>query len=130
MWPINYDDPNKFHISLGIGIIVASYILMIISANWYTHDFERYEDRYNSSLYNMIIQPQNETYYQIKINELNERHNNRNWTFITLYGLGFFILILGYIPYVMEHKIKFWKEWKKIFKDIKKLRKRGKKLRK
>lgn len=31
MWPINYDDPNKLHMSIGIGLLVAAFLLGLVS---------------------------------------------------------------------------------------------------
>lgn len=29
MWPVNYDDINKFHLSVGVGLLVAGFLLFI-----------------------------------------------------------------------------------------------------
>ncbi|MBI2663279.1 hypothetical protein HYX15_01975 [Candidatus Woesearchaeota archaeon] len=98
MWPINYDDPNKFHISVGIGLIFAGFLLYLTTV-W--------------SIYNSIDklltedidvnQPLSEI-LDTKFEFLSMITNQISFIYKLIAYLGLFIFAIGYIPWVRGHK--------------------------
>ena len=43
MWPLNYEDLNRFHISLGVGLMVAAFLLHITNTNTTWSNIEKME---------------------------------------------------------------------------------------
>lgn len=114
MWPINYDDPRKLHMSIGIGLIVAAVILT------FTNTLQQID--YSNKLINnvredwMLIQQGNHTdrvegllYDQLKNfrNAQNEMLLIQNIRIINisilLYALGALSFSLGYFFYLKNY---------------------------
>ena len=116
MWPINYEDIDKLHMSIGAGLMVASFILLL-SSTWTT--LSHYEDYLDgiSPLIEKGIETQNGTiegdYIKLMVDlELRKRdivfgfnENNYKTSNRLLYiGIAFFLW--GYFPFWKKNRIR------------------------
>ncbi|MFH1182381.1 MAG: hypothetical protein V1702_05455 [Candidatus Woesearchaeota archaeon] len=108
MWPLNYEDLNKFHISLGAGLLVAAFIFYLTVFN---STYDKYID----------IQNKIDTMYQGNISAIpNERLSliTSQITFLQksfdadyaifwiLFVLGLIYFFVGYFQFIMSEKAK------------------------
>ncbi len=110
MWPLNYENLKKFHISVGTGLLVAAFLLLL-SNHWAMYD------RFDTLLApeDLMELALNENISSNSYNKLIEIENNRLLEKTELFGniiestlkvskglfyLGLIIFLIGYIPWV------------------------------
>jgi len=104
MWPINYDDPNKLHMSIGAGLLVAGFIFFLITMTYNWDNIERFEDKIEqeSCLYNVYLESENKTYFSGRLEVLEKEINLRMIISYMMMGAGILLFLIGYIRYIKE----------------------------
>ena len=96
MWPINYEDPNRLHMSIGIGLLVAGFLLILIITNNITEE----TDKFIEGLKNSSSEEEAKIYSDRWNNNLNSQERNRSIANIIM-SIGFIIFLIGYLPYLI-----------------------------
>jgi len=113
MWEINYENPYKLHMSIGLGLILAGFLLILtniitspdkvaVISEEYLKTIPLLKESSNSNITDNLAQTSL---------ELLKRHGEfiiDNSQFILKIGMtlvigGFFIFLLGYIPFIRKH---------------------------
>lgn len=116
MWSMNYDDPDKLHMSLGLGMMVAACLLLMTSL---LIAYDRVDDMSDDIFYQVLPLKSAETdslddettrnyleFLELKSVQSQSIITILNNTQLVGYGMmffGFVIFGLGYIPYIKKH---------------------------
>ncbi len=105
MWPVNYEDQNKFHMSIGIGLMVASFLLYTINNTLFMEnisDFETKIERNNSFYFQKTYD--GKYYFESKAKIISDVFGNNNNLSIVLLITGASFFMYGYIPFIKQFK--------------------------
>jgi len=110
MWPLNYEDLNRFHISLGVGLMVAAFLLHITNTNTTWSNIEKMEVdvKNKDSLYFAKV-GENKTYLETKTEALLFSSNANTIMSTTLFVVGLVFFSWGY--FTMPHTWHFQTWW-------------------
>lgn len=103
MWPINYDSKDKLHMSVGMGIMVAAFVIYLFSINNFNSNLNKLDEIVSDHPELKTEKMPNGQMY------VNQRMGGYQVNFDASLGLFKFLMIfgsllffLGYIPYLIK----------------------------
>ncbi len=97
MWGINYEDINKFHISIGLGLLVGAFILSFSSELNYYDRLHEYSNNINNT------NDFEKELLGIKIEAMNSILVNNLKFSKKLFIIGMAFFTIGYIPFLIKN---------------------------
>ena len=112
MWNVNYENPEKLHMSIGLGLIIASFILYLVSTVYF---YDRL-DSASENFYDTLLETTEEEnisksiisdYMEIndaKIKAMTRTYKSTVWISLIIGIVGIIIFKNGYTPYISKFK--------------------------
>jgi len=106
MWDFNYDNPDKLHMSIGLSLIIAAFILFLLSTLYYFDRLDSVSENYYDTLIHSNGENTNAKFieeYKLtvddKINAMIRVYKPLKWISLVMLIVGLILFVKGYLPY-------------------------------